>query len=324
MNIPATDELARRRASDDLGRRRPSPAAQTESLQASAVSWGSILAGATAAAALALILAMLGTGLSLSAVSPWAYTGVSAKTIGISAIVWLILTQIFASGLGGYLAGRLRTRWVAINADEVYFRDTAHGFLAWAVSAIITAALLSSAIGSIASTGMQVGGAAAATVGGTAAAAGAEMAKFNNNNDPMKYFTDSLFRRDINAVPMGSIPGESTSAQGLSPAESDAEITRIFMNSLRTGPLPPEDVRYAGQIVAQRTGLSQPDAEKRVTDTYARIQGKLRETEASAKSAIDSARKASLYASLWFFISLLIGAFCASYAAIYGGRERDL
>jgi len=164
MNIPATDELARRRASDDLGRRRPSPTAQTESLQSSAVSWGSILAGATAAAALALILAMLGAGLGLSAVSPWAYTGVSAKTIGISAIVWLILTQIFVSGLGGYLAGRLRTRWVAINADEVYFRDTAHGFLAWAVSAIITAALLSSAIGSIASTGMQVGGVAAATV----------------------------------------------------------------------------------------------------------------------------------------------------------------
>lgn len=328
MNIPATDELARRRASDELGRRRPSPTVETESLQPSAVSWGSILAGATAAAALALILTMLGTGLGMSVVSPWAYAGVSAKTIGMSAILWLSLTQLFASGLGGYLAGRLRTRWSAINADEVYFRDTAHGFLAWAVAALMTAALLSSMIGSIASGGMQAGGAAAAVMANSAvAAAGGEMAKYNNN-EPMKYYTDSLFRRDINVLPSTPTLGESdvmaTVTREPSPAEAEAEITRIYVNSLRTGPLPPEDVRYAGQIVAQRTGLSQPEAETRVVDTYGRIQAKLRETEAAAKDAVDSARKASIYTSLWFFISLLIGAFCASYAAIYGGRQHDL
>ena len=110
--------------------------------QASAVSWGAIVAGAAGGAALSLILLMLGTGLGLSSVSPWAYSGVSATTFGVSTILWLTFTQLVASGMGGYLAGRLRTKWVAVHTDEVYFRDTAHGFLAWAIAALATAALL--------------------------------------------------------------------------------------------------------------------------------------------------------------------------------------
>jgi hypothetical protein len=141
-NIPADDEL---------GSKRSLPGIYPESMQiqASAVSWGAIGAGATATAALALILLMLGTGLGLSSVSPWAYNGVSATTFGVSTILWLTFTQLVASGMGGYLAGRLRTKWVAVHTDEVYFRDTAHGFLAWAVASLMTAALLTSVIGSI-------------------------------------------------------------------------------------------------------------------------------------------------------------------------------
>ncbi|MDP1667388.1 MAG: hypothetical protein Q8L79_19965 [Methylobacter sp.] len=333
MNVPNvsdTDELGRRRASDELGRRRVSPGVQMEALpaQASAVSWGSIVAGATAAAALALILTMLGTGLGLSSVSPWAYSGISAEAFGISTILWLTITQLIAAGVGGYLAGRLRTKWIATDADEVYFRDTAHGFLAWAVSALMTAALLTSMIGSIVSGGIQAGSTAAAVTAGSAAAAGVEVAKYTGDNEPMKYFMDSLFRRDINTAPLALTPDETgvmpTTDQELSPAESTSEITRIFANTLRTGPLPPEDVRYVGQVVAQRTGLTQQEAEKRVVDTYTQAQAKLREAEIAAKEAVDTTRKASVYASLWFFISLLIGAFCASYAATYGGRQRDL
>lgn len=329
-NISESDEVGRRRASDELGRRRVSPGGQPESLPAltstaSAVSWAAIFAGATSAAALALILTMLGTGLGMASVSPWARTGISAETFGISAIIWLTLTQLLASAVGGYLAGRLRTKWTATDPDEVYFRDTAHGFLAWAVSALLTAALLTSAIGSIVSGGIQAGGAVATATAGTAAAAGAEVAKYSSNNEPTRYFMDSLFRRDINATPTTSPTlGISGAAPEQSPAESAAEATRIFMNSIRKGPLPPQDVRYLGQVVAQQTGLTQPEAEQRVVDTYTQVQGKLHEAETAAKEAADSARKTSIYASLWFFISLLIGAFTASYAATYGGRLRDL
>ena len=98
----------------------------TAQLAASTVSWSAILAGATASAALSLILLILGTGLGFSAVSPWAHNGVSATTFGVSTIVWLTVTQLVAFGLGGYLAGRLRTRWAEVHQDEVHFRDTAH------------------------------------------------------------------------------------------------------------------------------------------------------------------------------------------------------
>ena len=112
----------------------------------SAVAWSAVFAGAAATAALSLILLILGVGLGLSAVSPWAQTGVGAVTFGISTIVWLTVTQIIASGMGGYLAGRLRTRWSGVHTDEVYFRDTAHGFLSWGVATLVTAMLLTPAI----------------------------------------------------------------------------------------------------------------------------------------------------------------------------------
>lgn len=292
----------------------------------SAVSWSAIFAGAAATAALALILVMLGTGLGLSSVSPWAYSGVSATTFGVSTILWLTFTQIVASGMGGYLAGRLRTRWVSVQLDEVYFRDTAHGFLAWAVAALATAALLTSVIGSIVSGGIQAGGVAAtaATAVSSGVTGGSEMTKW----EPRGYFVDSLFRKNVNASATVLTPEELGGMPRVVPEPVAvgyrSEVARIFMNTIRTGPLPAEDIQYVGQLVAQRTGLTQQDAEKRVVDTYARVQAKLREAETSAKEAADSARKAFAYASLWLFISLLIGAFVASFAATYGGRQRDM
>ncbi|AOF87668.1 putative transmembrane protein [Hydrogenophaga sp. RAC07] len=299
----------------------------------SAVSWGAIAAGAAAAAALSLILLILGVGLGLSSVSPWTGAGVTATTLGVTTIVWLTVTQLLASGMGGYLAGRLRTKWADAQADEVYFRDTAHGFLAWAVSSLATAALLTSVIGSIVGGGVQAG----ATVAGGAAVAATGMVQ-SEEGGSMAYFVDTLFRRDAGVVSApattapGTEPTTSTAAPGPSadPAGSYldnerelAEIGRILAFHNLSEPLPEDDVRHVGQLVAQRTGLSQADAEKRVTDTYARAQSQVREAETDARAAADAARKASATAALWLFVSLLIGAFCASLAATFGGRQRD-
>lgn len=296
--------------------------------QPSAVSWGAILAGAAAAAALSLILLVLGVGLGLSSVSPWAQTGASATTFGVSTILWVTFTQLVASGMGGYLAGRLRTKWASVQSDEVYFRDTAHGFLAWAVASLATAALLTSVIGSIVGGGIQAGFSLAGGVAGTAAAATAGavtagesdlVGKPDSASGPMAYFVDSLFRKEIGAVAPQPADAGTTAVTGA----STAEVSRILMNTVRAGALPAADARYVGQVVAQRTGLSQPDAEKRVTDTYARMQANLKEAQASAKDAADKARKASTYGALWLFVSLLAGAFVASLSATWGGRMRD-
>jgi hypothetical protein len=315
---------------DKLGRGRPILDAAPEPIQthASAVSWGSIFAGAAAAAALSLILLMLGVGLGLSSVSPWAYEGISAATFGVSTILWISLMQLLASAMGGYLAGRLRTKWLAVPTDEVYFRDTAHGFLAWAIATLATATLLTSVIGSIVNNGIQAGASVAggvatvatATVACRATAAGSEITKSDSGNGPMGYYLDSLFRKDMKTASAASGAGGNPQQAAAAPL---AEVAGIFMNSIRTGNLPDGDVRYVGQIVAQRTGLTQQEAERRVTETYTRVQTTMREAETAAKGAAEKGRKASAYTTLWFSISLLIGAFVASWAAIYGGRRRD-
>jgi hypothetical protein len=322
-------------AAEDLARMRPPSGNLAGSMKSlsSAVSWGAIAAGAAAAASLSLILLILGVGLGLSSVSPWTRDGVSATSFGVSTILWLTLTQLLASGMGGYLAGRLRTKWTEVHRDEVYFRDTAHGFLAWAVASLATAALLTSAIGSILGGGVQAG---ASVLGGTAsiasAAAAAGMAQ-GNESGPAGYFVDSLFRRNISGTPATAATAEAGAATTGPATGGDvvehytnrdtAEVSRIFMNVGLAAPLLPEDLRYLGQMVAQRTGLSQQEGEKRVSEVYAKAQEKLRSAEQAAREATDKARKASAFSALWLFVSLLIGAFIASLAATYGGRQRD-
>jgi hypothetical protein len=311
------------------------------------VSWPAIFAGAAAAAALSLIMLLLGAGTGLGVASPWGDDGVEAKTIGIAAIFWITFTQIASSGLGGYLAGRLRTKWSGVHTDEARFRDTAHGFLAWSVATLVTSALLMSAVGSTIGAGARAGMGMASGVASSAVSAAGVAAASRSGDDessssgPMGYWMDSLFRKDPNASQApatapapaggadattpaaGATTGASTATQNSS-APPTAEISRIFANALRTGTLSPEDVRYAGQLVAQRTGLSAQDAEKRVNDTYARAKAALDETKNKAKAAADAARKAAAYGSLWIFISLVLGALVAAYCASLGGRARDL
>ena len=296
--------------------------------ESGAVSWSAVLAGAMAAAALSLILLILGAGLGLSAVSPWSLSGISAGTFGVTAIAWITFTQLVASGMGGYLAGRLRTKWVSVHTDEVYFRDTAHGFLAWAVASLVTAAVLASATGAILGSGVQAGAAVAGTAAtGAAGAAGMAAATAgsseSSSSDVSAYFVDALFRKDVVAT-TGSGGTPTLAVDLVTGAAPAAEIGRIFVNSLRSGSMAAEDTRYVGQLVSQRTGLAQADAEKRVSDNFARLQTRLKEAETATKEAADKARKASAYAALWVFISLLTGAFIASLAATFGGRHRDV
>ena len=285
-----------------------------DSRDSGAVSWGAVFAGAVGAAALSLILILLGTGLGLTAVSPWAHDGISGTTATVSTIVWITVVQILASVLGGYLAGRLRARWVTVHTHEVYFRDTAHGFLAWSVATLIMATLLSSAVGTIASTGVKVTGAAAgsavALAGGAATAGGESIA----------YSVDSLFRAGgQSAAPANSAPAPTADRE---PGKT-AEVTRIFANGIGTGELGQADTQYLGQLVAANTGLSQADAEQRVTDTFTQLKQTLQQASDKAKQVADDARKASAYMALWLVISLLIGAFVASWSATFGGRLRD-
>lgn len=285
----------------------------------SGVSWGAILAGAAAACSLSFVLVILGFGLGLSAVSPWTNTSASmsasAETMGVSTIVWIAFTQIAASGLGGYLAGRLRVKWVRVHSDEVYFRDTAHGFMAWAVASLVTAAFLTSAVTAAIGSGVQ---ASATLASGVAAGAGAaapameHAASTGSADGSVNYFVDALFRTDATAT-----------TDVAAAAASRRETSAIFTNDLREGDLAAEDKTYLGQIVAKQTGLNQADAEKRVADRYTQLRASMTHAANQAKQTADKARKVAAYSSLWMFIALMCGAFFASLAATYGGKRRD-
>jgi hypothetical protein len=249
----------------------------------SAVSWGAVTAGAFVSAALALSLLTLGAGAGLSSLSPWLDSGVSPSAVGMGAILWFVVVEIVAAGMGGYLTGRLRTKWVDVHSDEVYFRDTAHGFLSWAVAFVITAAILLSAATSIVS-GERRGSAGSRSEGVVV--------------DSSRYFVDSLFR-------------SAQSANGADEALR-AEVGTIFARDLRRRELTPEDKNYIADVVAAKTGLSRPDADKRVTESFAGDQ-----------QAADDARKTAAHSLYWLFVALLVGAFSASLAATFGGRQRD-
>lgn len=259
----------------------------------SAVSWSAIFAGAFAALALSVVLTSLGAGLGLTTISAWPNNGASITTFTISMGIGLIVVQWLSSALGGFITGRLRTKWTGLHTHEVFFRDTAHGFLSWALTTIVGAVLLAGAASSIVGGGVH----AASTVAGGAA---------QSVSSVSGYAVDSLFRSERN----------DTSA---SDQDVTAQASRILANGVRNGDVPPGDRTYLAQLVAAKTGIPQADAQKRVDDTIAST----KDAETKARQAADAARKATATFAIFTALSLMIGAFVACAAAAYGGKVRD-
>jgi hypothetical protein len=270
----------------------------------SAVSWSSIIAGALGAASLTLILVALGSGLGFASVSPWPRSGVSATIFGVMTAIWLIVVQWLSSAFGGYLAGRLRARWVNIHGDESYFRDTAHGFLAWALATVLVATVLSSAVTSIVSGTARTAASAGGMAASSLAAAGPNTARPDGSNrDPIAYFTDLLFRSNHPAA---------------NPQEARAESARILLNALTPEGISAADKAYLAQLVAANAGLSEADAAKRVDEVIDQV----KKADAKLREEADAARETATYVSLFTALSLLIGAFGGAAGAL-GGVHRD-
>lgn len=270
----------------------------------SALAWGPIIGGAVAATGITLILLLLGSGVGLTMVSPWAGESSSAATVGVTAAIWLVVVQWLSSAFGGYLTGRLRTKWAAIHTDEVFFRDTAHGFLSWALATVFVAGFLASSLTSLAGAGASAVGQAAATAGvaGTAAvSAGAP-------DMSTSYFTDALLR-----------PENAANRANEDNGAAAAEVSRILLQGAVNGSVPDGDKTYIAGIVAARTGLSEADARARVDTVLKQID----DAKTAAQAAADKARKAAATSALIGSLSLLVGAFIAAAAAAFGGHQRD-
>jgi hypothetical protein len=251
------------------------------------VSWPAVLAGAIASCALTLVLLSLGAGLGFAAVSPWSHSGFSATTFEIGTGLYFIVMAMISSAVGGYLAGRLRNRWTGVRSGEVLFRDTAHGFLAWALASVLGAILLASPATSLLSS----------TTSGAVQAASSSQA-----TGPMDGYVDMLLR-----------PANPTPENTANIADTRRELARLLSADFRNGAEPSAaDRSYLAKVVTARTGLSPADADKRVNDVITQV-----------KADLDKARKAAEHLAIWLTLSLFIGAFSATLAATEGGGLRD-
>lgn len=257
---------------------------------APAIHWSAIFAGAFAALGLTIILLTLGSAFGFGSFSPFAGDGLSITTISVVAIIWLILTQIIASIAGGYLAGRMRQRWT-IHADEVFFRDSVHGFLTWALATTFMFAVA----------GLAAGHGALIKGGATIAAYADE-----DMPSPATIITDRLYRA----------PGGDPEALATARQEADRFVMRAIADPAS---VTSADRAWLVEDVAERTAIGVNDAEARVQAAFDQMDV----ARAEARDAVDTARAASATLAIATALALLIGAFLASAAAIFGGRERD-
>jgi hypothetical protein len=260
----------------------PIETANLSEASTSAVSWGAVVAGAVGAAALSLLLLAFGAGMGFAVVSPWS-SSPATTTFHVATGLYLIVMAMMSSAVGGYLAGRLRKRWTGTHTHEVFFRDTAHGFLAWALATLLSVGVLATTAGALVN---------AASVGFTRVA--------GESPGLLDEYVDALVR------------GEPGSGAQSSETAARADVARVFAASFRNGEISASDRTYLTQLVVARTGLNTLQAEARVNATIDR-----------AKVTADKARKAAAQLALWLTASLLVGAFAASAAAIEGGGLRD-
>jgi hypothetical protein len=261
---------------------------ESSSAGASAVSWAAIAGGALVAIAATLVLFSLGSGLGLAAASPWSKAADTAGAVGVFTGIWLIIVQWASSAVGGYLTGRLRTRWIGTHTHEVFFRDTAHGFLTWAFATVV--------IGAVAVW------AGAGVTGTTATVTSAHEVGAPN----LAYDADTLYR-----TPTGD-------QSALSAERAEAE--RILTASALRGGLGDDDRAYLIASIANRTGATPIEAARRVDQ----VENREQQAATEAKVVADKARKAAAALAILTSLSLVIGAFIASVAAALGGQERDL
>jgi hypothetical protein len=278
---------------------------RTAAANTSFVEWGAVLAGAFLAAAISFVLLTFGTAIGLSATSPWPNSGISAKVIASLAVFWAMAQQIGAFMAGGYVAGRMRSRWHE-GRDEADFRDGLHGGLAWAVGVVIGAALLLSAAGSAVKTGAEVAGQAT-----------------SSSSDPMNAIIDTMVRTTAPAAAARAAPGATPAAptpdtgggpraRAATGDDSRAEMSRLLAAAVANGSLTSENRAYLAHLVAQRAGIPQAEAELRVERAFA-----------AAREAADKARKAAVLTGFVTAAGLLISLAAAWWAAMRGGDHRD-
>ena len=265
-----------------LSRDRQTPLQQLQWVQW--VQWGPAVAGALMAAAIGFVLDSFGAaiGLALSSTAPtWRDSSLMLQLLS---GLYLVLVAITAFGVGGYVAGRLRTP-IEGSEDDIEFRDGSIGLLVWAIAVVLTVLMVTAAALSM-SRAASPGG----TPGAVQSIAGENLIAFD---------LDRLLRADRR-------PPQSNLAYARS------EAARILLTSSSHSGVLPDDRAYLIRLTAANTGIEPAEAERR-TDLAI----------AQARDNIRKARRASVILAFMAGAAALLGAAVSWYAACAGGEHRD-
>jgi len=262
------------------------------------VSWPAIVAGAFVTVAGGLLLLALGSGLGFSVVNPWSFgAGLADETTKAATVagIYLTATAVLASAIGGYVTGRLRVAWIGVHPHEAVFRDTAHGFVTWAVATVAGMTLLGSLASGIA------GGALLGAVG----VSSSPSPTMSASGGPLGDYVDQLFAYD-EAHPDARPAGRDLNAD-------TAIAHRLLVGSaIKARPLNEAEHKRLAAMVAARTGMDMAAADKRVAAV-----------DSETRNAAEMARRVAARLSFWLVASMFAGALASSLAAWEGGAIRD-
>jgi hypothetical protein len=262
------------------------------------IEWGPVFAGALAAAAISFVLYSFGSTIGLSLVSPWPNSGLPPRLVAALAVFWVVASQIGSFLIGGYVAGRLRSHSSDIPSHEADFRDGVHGLLVWALGVVIGAALLMATAASLVRGAAELGSRATSAAPSTA------------SPDPLGYYADVLLRQ------RSASPGAAPPSAPTTVGDSREEVVRVLQRGMVSGKVSDADKSYLALLVSQRSGLTPPEAQKRVDETLAEAGRATRETA-------DTARRGAVLSGLVTAVSLLVALAAAWWAAQRGGYHRD-
>jgi hypothetical protein len=213
------------------------------------VHWGPVIAGAVLAAASAFVLMTFAASVGLAVASPSPTWRDASIALAILSGLWILLVAIGSFALGGYLAGRVRSTW-STSADEIEFRDGAHGLMVWALAIVIGGFLTW----------------ATATTLSSVTAVGATQSRVTAAEAALAYELDRLFRSDKRPEPIDQ--------------ETRSEAGRILLTGLGRE-MRAEDRTYLTRLVAAHTGLAPAEAERRVIQVITEARQAARRTRAT-------------------------------------------
>ena len=275
------------------------------------ISWGAILAGVVVALVTQLILNVLGIGVGLTTLDASAgANNPSATTSSIITALWIAATGIFASFLGGQVAGRLAGSSRTSTAGW-------HGLVSWAATTLLLFYLLTTALGGLVGGASNLVGSAAGGLGSAVKSVGGAVASAAPGAaglaDPAGQLTENL----------------QNQVQGAINSDDPAVLKSSIVDYVRSSASGDQAAQNAARdkavsALARTANISPEEARTRIDQLQMQYREAAAQAEQKARAAAESARSATSKASLLGVLALALGAIASWFGGMAGTPAREM